>query len=320
MENNLYLSRFWTRGWALLIDVIILGIFGFILGLTFKSFFISLGENAKIIGWLISLAYFTMLNSKINNGQTFGKKVMNIQVVDIYGNAVSLKASFVRAFILTTPFFLNGYSIPGAALFSVITTIQSTVVFTFSIGIILFYIINKETRQSIHDIIAKTYVAQVYRNDEVTLMPKIRKLSFYALTVLFLIGSAFTIYDFETDPKISKLIPVYENILKQGNVSEVSVFMNFEPSTDSTRTNRYAYTVTIKPTKYIEKSSRAEEYISRPEFKQTVETFINSKVYETDNDMLSVVVDSGFDIGIASQTSSFGIGKSIYEWKKIYSL
>ncbi len=63
MENNLYLSKFWKRIWALLIDTIVLGIFGFILGLIFKNFFISLGGYARIIGWIISLAYFTILNS-----------------------------------------------------------------------------------------------------------------------------------------------------------------------------------------------------------------------------------------------------------------
>jgi hypothetical protein len=49
MENNLYLSRFWTRIWALLIDTIILGVFGFIVGLIFRNFFLfSLGKYFKL--------------------------------------------------------------------------------------------------------------------------------------------------------------------------------------------------------------------------------------------------------------------------------
>jgi uncharacterized RDD family membrane protein YckC len=319
MENNLYLSRFWTRIWALLIDTIILGIFGFILGLTFKNFFISLGGNARIIGWIIALVYFTILNSKINDGKTFGKKMMNIQVADIYGNPISLKISFVRAFILITPFFLNDFRIPGTNLFSVITIIQSIIIFTFGIGIILFYIINKENRQSIHDIIAKTYVVQDYRNDEVTLMPKSRQLPFYILGVLFLVISTLTVYNFNNNSKISKLIPVYENILKQDNISDASVFMNLVPLIDSVGTKHYIYTVTIETNKNIENKTNIEDNISNPELKQTVETFINSKAYETDNDILSVVVNSGFDIGIARQTYSFNIYKSIYQWKEIYS-
>lgn len=320
MENNLYLSRFWTRIWALLIDTIILGIFGFILGLIFKNFFILLGGNARIIGWLIALAYFTILNSKINNGQTFGKKVMNIQVADIYGNSISLKTSFIRAFILTTPFFLNGYRIPGTTLFSVITIIQSVIIFTFGIGIILFYVINKENRQSIHDIITKTYVVQDYRNDEITIMPKFGKLPLYILGGLFLIVSSLTIYNFSKNSQLSKLIPVYENILKQDHVSDASVFMNLVPLMDSTGTKHFVYTVTINTNKNIKNLANIEDNISNPELKQTVETFINSKVYETDNDILNVVVNSGFDIGIARQNYSFNIYKPIYKWKETYSL
>jgi len=319
MENNLYLSKFWTRIWALLIDTIILGIFGFILGLIFKNFFISLGGNAKIIGWIISLAYFTILNSQINNGQTLGKKMMDIQVTDIYGNVISLKNSFFRAFILTTPVFLNGFRIPGTSLFSVVTIIQSIIIFTFGIGIILFYIFNKENRQSIHDIIAKTYVVQEYRNDEITLMPKFGKLPLYILGGLFVIISAFSIYNFNNNSKISKLIPVYENILKQDNVSDANVNFNYTPVIDSTGTKHFIYTVAIKINKSIENKSNIEDNINSPELKQTVETFINSKAYETDNDILSVVVNSGFDIGIAEQNYSYNIYKPIYKWKETYN-
>ena len=319
MENNLYLSKFWTRIWALLIDTIILGIFGFILGLIFKNFFISLGGNAKIIGWIISLVYFTILNSKINNGQTFGKKIMNIQVADIYGNTISLKTSFIRTLVLTLPFFLNGFRIPGTNLFSVVTIIQSIIIFTFGFGIIIFYIFNKQNRQSIHDIIAKTYVVQDYRNDEVTLMPKFGKLPLYILGGLFVIISAFTIYNFTNSTKVSKFISVYENILKQENISDASVFMNFKPLIDSSGTKHFIYTVTIKTNKNIEQKNDIDDNINNPELKQTVETFINSKVYESDKDILSVVVNSGFDIGIAKQNYSFNIYRPIYKWKEIYN-
>lgn len=319
MENNLYLSKFWTRIWALLIDSIILGIFGFILGLIFKNFFISLGGNAKIIGWLISLAYFTILNSKINNGQTFGKKIMNIQVSDIYGNAISLKTSFLRALILTTPIFLNGFRIPGTTLFSIVTIIQSIIIVTFGFGIVIFYIFNKENRQSIHDIIAKTYVVQDYRNDEITVMPKFSKLPLYFLGGIIILISAFSIYNLNSKSKMSKLIPIYDNILKQENITDASVNMNYSPLIDSAGTKHFIYNVAIKINKPIENLNNSEEHINSPELKQTVETFINSKVYETDNDILSIVVISGFDIGIAKQNNSYSIYKPIYKWKEVYN-
>jgi uncharacterized RDD family membrane protein YckC len=319
MENNLFISNFWTRIGAFMIDLIILGIFGFILGFIFKNFFISLGENAKLIGWFITLAYFSFLNSNYHNGQTFGKKIMNIQVTDIKGHFISLKTSFIRALILTSPFCLNGYKIQGVSALSAVTIIQALLIFGLGSGIIIFYIFNKGTRQSIHDIIAKTYVVQTSRNNQMTMMPPLGKLPFYITSVIFLTILSFNIYNFTNNSKISKLIPVYEKILQQDGISDASVTMELNPLVDSIGTKHFVYTVRIKTNKNLDNIYNPEVNLQNPELKQTVGTFINSKAYETDNDILNVVVISGFDIGIARQNKSFNIYKPIYLWRKTYN-
>lgn len=319
MENNLFLSKFWTRIWALLIDSIILGIFGFILGLIFKDFFISLGESAKAIGWIISLAYFTILNSKLYKGGTFGKKIMRIQVTDIKGNFIDVKTSFIRSLIFTTPFFLNGFKIPGVSSFSVITTIQAMIIFTIGLGIIVFYIFNKQTRQSIHDIISKTYVVRDHRNNEIGFMPKIRKLPFYITGAILLITIGVSIYSLSSTSKISKLIPVYEEVLKQDNITNAAINMNYTPITDNEGNKRFVYTVTVYVNKNLQiNRNNIDEQFHNPELIETVKTFINSNVYDTDNDILNVVVVSGYDIGIAKQYASFNFYKPISEWKKVF--
>jgi uncharacterized RDD family membrane protein YckC len=318
MENNLFLSKFWSRIWALLIDSIIIGVFGFILGFIFKTFFISLGENAKLIGWIISLAYFAVLNSNLNKGQTFGKKMMSIQVVDIKGNFISLKTSFIRALIFTTPFFLNGFKIPGADAFSVVTIIQGIIIFTIGIGTIIFYIFNKETRQSLHDLVAKTYVVQDYRNNTVTMMPNVKNLSFYLTGGLFLIVILTSIYTLNSHSRISKLIPVYQSILKQEHVTNAAVSMNYDPIIDSTGTKHFMYTVSFKTDQNLKFDFNDESNTDNPQIKQAAETFINSNAFESDNDILNVVINSGFDIGIARQNYSYNVYMPIYKWRKTY--
>jgi len=318
MENNLFLSKFWTRIWALLIDTIILGIFGFLLGLVFKDFFISLGESAKLIGWTISLAYYTILNSKLYEGGTFGKKIMKIQVTDIKGNCIDIKTSFIRSLIYTAPFFLNGFKIPGSDTISVITIIQGIIIFTLGLGIIVFYIFNRETRQSVHDIVAKTYVVQDYRNNEVSFMPKIRKLPFYITGAILAITIGVSAYSLIATTKISKLIPVHKEILKQDNISNASVNMNYTPITDNQGNKRFVYTVTVYVNKNLQiTQNNINEQFHNPELMQTVKTFINSNAYDSDNDILNVVVVSGYDIGIAKQYKSFNFYKPVSEWKKI---
>ena len=319
MENNLLLSKFWMRIWALLIDSLILGLFGFILGLIFKNFFISFGESAKLIGWIISLFYFTILNSKLYKGGTLGKKVMKIQVTDIKGNFIDVKTSFIRSLVFTAPFFLNGFKIPGVSSFSFVTIIQGIIIFTIGLGIIVFYIFNKETRQSIHDIVAKTYVVQDFRNKEIGFMPKIRKLPFYITGAILLVTIGVSIYSLSSTSKISKLVPVYEDILKQENITNAAVNMNYIPITDDAGNKRFVYTVTVYVNKDLEiTQNNINEQAKNTELLETVKTFINSNAYDTDNDILNVVVVSGYDIGIAKQYKSFNFYKPISEWKRIF--
>ncbi|ASK30258.1 hypothetical protein CEY12_09080 [Chryseobacterium sp. T16E-39] len=310
MENNLFLSKFWSRIWALLIDSLILGIFGFILGFIFKNFFISLGESAKLIGWAISLIYFSVLNSSINKGQTFGKKMMSIQVVDIKGNFISLKSSFIRALVLTAPFFLNGFKIPGATAFSVVTIIQGIIIFSLGIGITIFYIFNKETRQSLHDLAVKTYVVQEYRNNTVTIMPHVKKLSFYLTGGLFLIVILTSIYSANNNSNITKLTPVYEKLLKQNNISDPVVSWSQTTLLGSSKPQSIIYTVSFRA------DQKLEDNKNNPQIKQAAKIFIDSNAYESDNSILNVVINSGFDIGIARQTYSYNVYMPIYKWRE----
>ncbi|REC79614.1 hypothetical protein DRF60_04160 [Chryseobacterium elymi] len=312
MKNNLFLSGFWARIWALLIDSLILGIIGFILGFTFENFFISMGESAKLIGWIISLAYFTILNSELNNGQTMGKKLMKIQVTNIEGKTVDLKTSFIRGLILTTPFFLNGFKITDTATFSVVNIIQSIIIFTLGLGIMVFYIFNKETRQSLHDIVAKTYVVQDHRNSTVTIMPQPKKLPFYITGGLLLLVIITSIYNYNSNSEIKKLLPVYEMISKQDHVSRASISMNHFSGS-----KQYVYTISIKTDKKQQFNGHME---NDPIIKEAVETFINSNVYENDQDVLNVVIGSGFDIGIARQDYSYNVFKPIFKWRETYKL
>ncbi|WP_343610381.1 RDD family protein [Chryseobacterium oranimense] len=310
MENNLFLSKFWSRVWALLIDSLILGIFGYILGSVFENFFISLGEEAKLIGWFISLAYFSILNSKLNNGQTIGKKIMKIQVTDIEGRTVSLKTSFIRSLILTAPFFLNGFKITGSETFSVVNIIQSMIIFTFGLGIMVFYIFNKETRQSLHDIVAKTYVVQDRRNNTVTKMPQPKKLPFYITGALLLLVVITSVYSYSSNSEIKKLLPVYEKVSQQDHVLRASISVNHFSGN-----KQHVYTISIKTDKKQQYDGHME---NDPVIKEAVETFLNSNVYDSDQDVLNIVIGSGFDIGIARQNYSYNVFKPIFKWRETY--
>jgi tetratricopeptide (TPR) repeat protein/uncharacterized RDD family membrane protein YckC len=150
---------FWRRCHAIAIDASILGVGGFIAGHFLFDAFASLGRWGRFLGLAIELSYFGFLNSSIGGGQTAGKRIMSIRVIDRSGAYLSPGRSLARAAILCTPFTLNGESLPVFNSGVVVNTLLSVVVFGGMGAIVYLYIFNRATRQSLHDLLVGSYVA-----------------------------------------------------------------------------------------------------------------------------------------------------------------
>lgn len=107
---------FWRRLFAFIVDSLILGIFGLIIGTMFFDFFAEIGVLGLLFGFSIALLYFGIQNSSICGGQTIGKRLLKIRVVDKENETISLQRSFVRFMILGPPYFLNGALLPPTLL------------------------------------------------------------------------------------------------------------------------------------------------------------------------------------------------------------
>lgn len=119
---------------AYIIDILIVGVISLVLigGLLF-----ALGGDGLFIGNLlavvINFGYFIYLEAN-NNGQTIGKSVVNIKVVDERGGTISIGASAVRN----------------------ILRIVDQLPFFYIIGIVLILVTDDEQR--LGDIAGDTYV------------------------------------------------------------------------------------------------------------------------------------------------------------------
>lgn len=102
----------WRRIVAVLIDSIVVGIAGTVIALPFFDFFSRLGAWGRLVGFCLAVPYFVLLNSRIGNGQTLGKRAMHLQVVNASGEPISVSKSFIRYLVLSAPFFLNGLTLP----------------------------------------------------------------------------------------------------------------------------------------------------------------------------------------------------------------
>lgn len=156
------IAGFWKRLLALIIDSLLLGAVGFLLGLMFFDQFARLGGWGRLVGFIIALLYFGVFNSSIGKGQTIGKRITSIKVVDREGQFLSPQKSFLRSTILEVPFFLNGALIPPSVLISPLGVLVGLIIFGIGGAIIYLYIFNRRTRQSLHDLAAGSFVIRSF--------------------------------------------------------------------------------------------------------------------------------------------------------------
>jgi uncharacterized RDD family membrane protein YckC len=158
------IAGFWRRLGAFVIDLLLLGIAGMILGALFFDTFARMGAYARLIGFAIALAYFGICNSRIGGGQTLGKCWLGVRVVDSHDQLLSLPRSLLRYAVLGIPFFANNLPLaPKLVMSSPLGYVLALVVFGAMFATVYLYIFNRRTRQSLHDLAVGSYVERFDR-------------------------------------------------------------------------------------------------------------------------------------------------------------
>src|SRR5436190_608719 len=109
------LAPLWRRGLAAAFDILLLTLVGNLLGAMYRDDFIALGYSGRVIGLLLSCAYLGGQNSVLGRGQTFGKRLARLRVVDAVGQPLPLVRSIVRAFVLVLPALTSGIFVSQAS-------------------------------------------------------------------------------------------------------------------------------------------------------------------------------------------------------------
>jgi uncharacterized RDD family membrane protein YckC len=153
-----WIAGFWRRIFAFVIDCWVLGLIGFFIGLIFDDVFVQLGGWGRLVGFIIGLLYFGVLNSAIGGGQTAGKRLLKVRVVNSSGQTISLGGSLLRYSVFAVPFLLNRAQFSIEFLDSFFLYLMSLIVFGGILSILYLYLFNRVTRQSLHDLALGTYV------------------------------------------------------------------------------------------------------------------------------------------------------------------
>lgn len=293
-----WISGFWRRIGALFIDTLILGAAGLVLGLFLESFFVQIGAWGRLVGFSIALIYFGVMNSSITGGQTVGKKVLKLRVVDSTNGSISLGKSIIRYFILGVPFSLNGAQFSNEAMLSFLMYPLSLIIFGGLFSILYLYIFNKITRQSLHDLIVGTYV--VNANVEQQELGKVWSVHFIIVAIIFLAATvvpAFTTQLAQSEP-FKGILEVRSALSNNPSVAYATISSG---SSTFSSTNEGSKTTTYVSSKVF---LRADN-VSDVELARRLASIVIANYPEVlQKDTIQITLTYGYDIGIASSWSN----------------
>jgi len=153
------------------VDAVILFAAATLVALPFFEAFSRLGSWGPLVGFCLVLPYFAILDSGIGNGQTPGKRLMHVQVIDKNGATISPGKSVVRYTVFAVPYFLNELLLPLTRTPWAVSVLISIVIFGFGGATLYLVLFNRHTRQGIHDLSVGSYVVVAGRDGAPKIKP-----------------------------------------------------------------------------------------------------------------------------------------------------
>lgn len=306
---TLEVSGFWRRSGAFFIDCVVLGSIGLLLGAFFTAQFVALAGWGRLIGFGIAAIYFTLLNSRVGNGQTIGKRLLKIRVVGQRGDELALPKSFLRFTIVAAPWFLNGAILPAEYLPAFVFSGLTLLVFGFGFSIIYLFLCNRHTRQSFHDLLLGTFVVRVDPENPSPLKP-VWRVHYVVCGILLLVSLSIP---FVTSMLISRdvltdLTKTREALQDHPMVLFATLFDGssfFAKGGSGTSNARYLSARALLREAQVENQALAVDLARR-----ILGTYPNAQ----DRDAIQVALIYGYDIGIASFWRKKAYSQSPQKW------
>lgn len=285
------ISGFWRRVGALFIDLMLLGAVGWAIGTAFFDPLARMGDWAKLIGFVIALAYFGPGNSRLTGGQTAGKRLLGLRVVDGSGQALSVPRALIRYVVLGVPFFANGSSFNADLTFSPLGYLLSLVVLGGIISILYLYIFNRRTRQSLHDLAVGSYVIRADPAVEhpafLTLWPGHRAV--VAALIVLALGAPWVASRVANSTTFAGILPLYQMVVMQPHVLSAQVMRGWS-STNGIKSHGMQAVLRLDAP-MTEDGELA---------KNTAQLMAKSDPNIATEDSINVTLVYGFNLGIAS--------------------
>lgn len=324
-----YISGFWRRLSAFCLDIVILALLLAYPAYRWMFFFLSNSGWTLAVGFTMAFIYFVLLNSRIGGGQTLGKRLLRIRVVDIRGETISTGRSAMRFLAFATPFFAEKVQFPCDGGYCALTVMMSWIFTAWEVVIAYFFIFNRRTGQSLHDLATGTYVIETALWPTRDLQPAVAASEFVsqstppyvtsqkiwrehwvilgAVLLVALVLGISSLSNFLSTGTYSEMAQIQQAVLRSGKARTVAVKMTIGKFTGDHTPKRLEVT-------FVPAREAADEA------KQAAE--IAAIVLETSPNALGAdFLDIGkmrvADFGFFHITANKSIRRTPEEWKKI---
>jgi uncharacterized RDD family membrane protein YckC len=306
------IAGFWRRLIAWVIDYLILLIIGTIIGQIFSSLLYKIGPFGRPLGILIIYPYFGLLGSKIGGGQTIGKRLTKIAIRNNKNEPIGVNLSFLRIFLLSFPAFFNSsFLMSEESNFFVF--LQYLLFFGLGGAILFSIVLNRSTRQGIHDLIVNTYVVELKKEPVTTLPSTSQKLILASFSWIGLVGilSILNFIFFPAPINHESFNTLESNLTKDPRVLTIKATRNPVYYLDKSKNNNLIVEIWTKGN--LTEKDREDLIFS------SATTTFESIRNMNDFDNLVIKITSGYDIWVSRYIWSFPLSNSIQGWRELIS-
>lgn len=289
-----WIANFWIRLGALLIDSLLLAVLGIVLSFFLEDTFVQLGAMGRIIGFIIALLYFSVLNSRIAGGQTLGKKALHLRVVDANNEPVALISSVIRFLILGVPVFLSSARLPDVFSSSWLSYPLALVVIGGLLSSFYLYVFNRRSRQSLHDLVAGTYVVYVDTEKQETMPVWSAHFIVVVFLFIFAIMFSFTANSVASQRSYQSLHTVQSRLAEQPIIS--SALVSAGVSVGQSQQGEPEQLTYVVAQVFLKQNRLAEAELAQGIARDIVAQYPDA----AGKDTMRIVLVYGFDIGIWS--------------------
>jgi uncharacterized RDD family membrane protein YckC len=290
-------AGFWARVLAFVIDGLVLGMVGAVLGATMFEPLAQLGVWGRAVGFSIALLYFGVLNSHVTGGRTIGKRLMSLRTQRVDGELLSLPRSFARYSVLGLPWFLNGAPFPAEVLLSPAMYLLSLLIFGGLFTTLYLFLFNRQTRRVAHDYLVGSWVVKDRSPRTPVSLPKLWRVHVVVVAILVIGSLALPVIGKQllAVPVFAQLMPAYKALSSTPGVQNAQVQAGWQTinGEQSTYTSIQAQ---------LSSPNVDDEAFARMLAKKAIA--VSPTLGERDS--VRVTLTHGFDLGIASGWSAHG--------------